>query len=207
MGLEFLILYFLNFGRMFLSKIELFGFKSFANKTVINFNEGITAIVGPNGCGKTNIVDAVRWVLGEQKTSLLRSEVMENVIFNGSATRKPQGMAEVSITFRNDKGLLPSHFTELTVTRKLFRDGKSEYFINNNQCRLKDIQDLFIDKGLGSNSYSIIELKMIETLLNGSIEERRRLLEESAGISKYKQRKKRNHQKIRQCTKRFASDI
>ncbi len=181
---------------MFLSKIELFGFKSFANKTVINFNEGITAIVGPNGCGKTNIVDAVRWVLGEQKTSLLRSEVMENVIFNGSATRKPQGMAEVSITFRNDKGLLPSHFTELTVTRKLFRDGKSEYFINNNQCRLKDIQDLFIDKGLGSNSYSIIELKMIETLLNGSIEDRRRLLEESAGISKYKQRKKETTKKL-----------
>lgn len=181
---------------MFLSKIELIGFKSFANKTVLYFNGGITAIVGPNGCGKTNIVDAVRWVLGEQKTSLLRSEVMENVIFNGSATRKPLGMAEVSITFQNDKGVLPTQFSEVTITRKLFRDGKSEYYINNNQCRLKDISDLFIDTGIGHNSYSIIELKMIETLLNGSLEERRRLLEEAAGIAKYKQRKKETTKKL-----------
>ncbi|MGB9770642.1 MAG: chromosome segregation protein SMC [Candidatus Kapaibacteriota bacterium] len=181
---------------MFLSRIELLGFKSFANKTILKFSEGITAIVGPNGCGKTNIVDAIRWVLGEQKTSLLRSEVMENVIFNGSATRKQQGMAEVSITFQNDKGLLPSHFTEVTITRKLYRDGKSEYYINNNLCRLKDVLDLFIDKGMSSNSYSIIELKMIETLLNGSLDERRRLLEEAAGIAKFKQRKKETNKKL-----------
>lgn len=182
--------------KMFLSKIELVGFKSFANKTTLDFNSKITAIVGPNGCGKTNIVDAIRWVLGEQKTSLLRSEVMESVIFNGSATRKPLGAAEVSITFLNDKGILPTQFSELTVTRKLYRDGKSEYYINNTQCRLKDISDLFADTGIGNNSYSIIELKMIETLLNGSIEERRRLLEETAGITKYKHRKKETTKRL-----------
>ncbi|MCX7908255.1 MAG: chromosome segregation protein SMC [Ignavibacteria bacterium] len=181
---------------MFLTKIELLGFKSFANKTTLIFNGGITAIVGPNGCGKTNVVDAVRWVLGEQKTSLLRSELMENVIFNGSSSRKPLGMAEVSITFQNDKGILPTNFSELTITRRLFRDGKSEYLINNTQCRLKDIADLFTDTGIGHNSYSIIELKMIETLLNGSLEERRRLLEEAAGIAKYKQRKKETTKKL-----------
>jgi len=175
---------------MFLSRIELVGFKSFANRTVFNFTKGITAIVGPNGCGKTNIVDSIRWVLGEQKTSLLRSEVMENVIFNGSSTKKPLGMAEVSITFINDKNVLPTQFNEVTVTRRLYRDGQSEYLINNTQCRLKDIVDLFLDTGIGHNSYSIIELKMMENLLNGSVEERRRLLEEAVGVAKFKLRKK-----------------
>ena len=175
---------------MFLSRIELVGFKSFANRTVFSFDKGVTAIVGPNGCGKTNIVDSIRWVLGEQKTSLLRSEVMENVIFNGSATKKPLGMAEVSITFINDKNILPTQFNELTITRRLYRDGQSEYFINNTQCRLRDIIDLFLDTGIGHNSYSIIELKMIENLLNGNVDERRRLLEEAAGVAKYKLRKK-----------------
>ncbi len=175
---------------MFLSKIELIGFKSFANKTTFKFNGGITAIVGPNGCGKTNVIDAVRWVLGEQKTSLLRSEIMENVIFNGSATRKPLGMAEVSITFENNKNILPTHFTQVTISRRLFRDGDSHYLLNNTPCRLKDINELLMDTGVGPNSYSIIELKMIETLLNGNIEERRRLLEEAAGITKFKFRRK-----------------
>lgn len=181
---------------MFLSKIELVGFKSFANKTSLNFDGGITAIIGPNGCGKTNIVDAVRWVLGEQRTSILRSELMENVIFNGSSTRKPLGMAEVSITFQNDKGVLPIQYNELTITRRLYRDGKSEYLLNNNLCRLKDISELFADTGIGHNSYSIIELKMVESLLNGTVEERRKLLEEAAGISKYKQRKKETTRKL-----------
>lgn len=175
---------------MFLSKIELVGFKSFANKTTFKFNGGITAIVGPNGCGKTNVIDAVRWVLGEQKTSLLRSEVMENVIFNGSTTRKPLGMAEVSITFENNKNILPTHFTQITISRRLFRDGDSHYLLNNTPCRLKDINELLMDTGVGPNSYSIIELKMIETLLNGNIEERRRLLEEAAGVTKFKFRRK-----------------
>lgn len=181
---------------MFLSKIELIGFKSFANKTVFKFNGGITAIVGPNGCGKTNIVDAVRWVLGEQKTSILRSELMENVIFNGSSTRKPLGMAEVSITFLNDKQIIPGHFSEITITRRLFRDGESVYLLNNTSCRLKDITDLLMDTGIGANSYSVIELKMIESLLNGNFDERRRLLEEAAGISKFKSRKKETTKKL-----------
>ncbi|MFN3306505.1 MAG: AAA family ATPase, partial [Candidatus Kapaibacteriota bacterium] len=181
---------------MFLSKIELVGFKSFANKTSLNFDGGITAIIGPNGCGKTNIVDAVRWVLGEQRTSILRSVLMENVIFNGSSSRKPLGLAEVSITFQNDKGILPIQYNEITVTRRLYRDGKSDYLINNNLCRLKDITELFADTGIGHNSYSIIELKMVETLLNGTVEERRKLLEEAAGISKYKQRKKETVRKL-----------
>ncbi|MFN3781457.1 MAG: chromosome segregation SMC family protein, partial [Candidatus Kapaibacteriota bacterium] len=162
----------------------------------LNFDGGITAIIGPNGCGKTNIVDAVRWVLGEQRTSILRSELMENVIFNGSSSRKPLGMAEVSITFQNDKGILPIQYNEITVTRRLYRDGKSDYLINNNLCRLKDITELFADTGIGHNSYSIIELKMVETLLNGTVEERRKLLEEAAGISKYKQRKKETVRKL-----------
>ncbi len=181
---------------MFLSRIELVGFKSFANRTVFYFNGGVTAIVGPNGCGKTNVVDSIRWVLGEQKTSLLRSEVMENVIFNGSANRKPLGMAEVSITFINDKNILPTQFNEVTITRRLYRDGQSEYLINNSQCRLKDIVDLFLDTGIGHNSYSIIELRMIENLLNGSVEERRRLLEEAAGVAKFKQRKKETTKRL-----------
>ncbi|MGQ9819761.1 MAG: chromosome segregation SMC family protein, partial [Candidatus Kapaibacteriales bacterium] len=181
---------------MFLEKIELIGFKSFANKTVFKFNGGITAIVGPNGCGKTNIVDAVRWVLGEQKSSLIRSEVMENVIFNGSATRKPLGLAEVSITLLNDKQVIPAQFTEVTITRRLFRNGESSYFLNNTPCRLKDITELLMDTGIGANSYSVIELKMIESLLNGSLEERRRLLEEAAGITKFKSRKRETTKKL-----------
>lgn len=181
---------------MFLEKIELIGFKSFANKTVFKFNGGITAIVGPNGCGKTNIVDAVRWVFGEQKSSLLRSEVMENVIFNGSATRKPLGLAEVSITLLNDKQVIPASFTEINITRRLFRNGESTYFLNNTPCRLKDITELLMDTGIGANSYSVIELKMIESLLNGSLEERRRLLEEAAGITKFKSRKRETTKKL-----------
>ena len=112
---------------MFLSKLEIFGFKSFANKTVINFNRGITGIVGPNGCGKTNIVDAIRWVLGEQKTTTLRSDKMENVIFNGTREKKPMGMSEVSLTLVNDLGILPTEYTEVTITRRIFRSGESEY--------------------------------------------------------------------------------
>lgn len=181
---------------MFLERIELIGFKSFANKTVFKFNGGITALVGPNGCGKTNIVDAVRWVFGEQKSSLLRSEVMENVIFNGSATRKPLGFAEVSVTLLNDRQVIPASFSEITITRRLFRNGESSYFLNNTPCRLKDITELLMDTGIGADSYSVIELKMIESLLNGSLEERRRLLEEAAGITKFKSRKRETTKKL-----------
>ena len=151
---------------MYLSKLEIFGFKSFAQKTAINFNEGITSIVGPNGCGKTNIVDAIRWCLGEQKSGTLRSDKMENVIFNGTRSKKPMGMAEVSLIIHNTKGILPTEYSDVTITRRIFRSGESEYLLNKNICRLKDITNLFMDTGIGANAYSVIELKMVETILS-----------------------------------------
>ncbi|MCL6494282.1 MAG: chromosome segregation protein SMC [Ignavibacterium sp.] len=175
---------------MYLSKLEIFGFKSFAQKTVINFNEGITSIVGPNGCGKTNVVDAIRWCLGEQRSGVLRSDKMENVIFNGTANRKPMGMAEVSLTIQNTKGILPTEYTDVTITRRIFRSGESEYLLNKNICRLKDITNLFLDTGIGANAYSVIELKMVETILSSKAEERRILFEEAAGVNKYKLRRR-----------------
>ncbi len=175
---------------MYLSKLEIFGFKSFAQKTVINFNEGITSIVGPNGCGKTNVVDAIRWCLGEQRSGVLRSDKMENVIFNGTASRKPMGMAEVSLTIQNTKGILPTEYTDVTITRRIFRSGESEYLLNKNLCRLKDITNLFMDTGIGANAYSVIELKMVETILSNKAEERRILFEEAAGVNKYKLRRR-----------------
>jgi len=175
---------------LYLSGIEIFGFKSFANKTNIRFNEGITAIVGPNGCGKTNIVDALRWCLGEQKSNMLRSDKMENVIFNGTSARKPMGMAEVSLTIHNTKGILPTEYTDITITRRIFRSGESEYLLNKNLCRLKDITNLFMDTGIGANAYSVIELKMVETILSNKADERRMMFEEAAGVKKYKHRRR-----------------
>src|SRR5205823_6385621 len=151
---------------------------------------GMTAIVGPNGCGKTNVVDAIRWALGEQRASTLRSDLMENVIFNGTRMRKPLGMSEVSLTIENTKGILPTEYSEVTITRRLFRNGDSEYLLNKVQCRLKDIVDLFMDTGMGAHAYSVIELKMIETILYDRAEERRRLFDEAAGVTKYKLRRK-----------------
>ena len=181
---------------MYLSKLELFGFKSFAQKTLVNFNRGVTAIVGPNGCGKTNIVDAIRWCLGEQKSSTLRSDKMENVIFNGTQNKKPMGMAEVSLTLFNDKGILPSEYTEITITRRIFRSGESEYLLNRNICRLKDITNLFMDTGMGTNAYSVIELKMVETILSNKADERRNMFEEAAGVNKYKLRRRLSLKKL-----------
>ena len=175
---------------MYLSGIEIFGFKSFAQKTEIKFNDGITAIVGPNGCGKTNIVDAIRWCLGEQKSSMLRSDKMENVIFNGTSAKKPMGMAEVSLTIQNISGKLPTEYTDITITRRIFRSGESEYLLNKNICRLKDITNLFMDTGIGANAYSVIELKMVETILSNKAEERRAMFEEAAGVKKYKHRRR-----------------
>ncbi|MDA3861411.1 MAG: chromosome segregation protein SMC [Melioribacteraceae bacterium] len=175
---------------MYLSKLEIFGFKSFANKTVINFNRGITGIVGPNGCGKTNIIDAIRWVLGEQKSSTLRSDKMESVIFNGTRGKKPMGMSEASLTLVNDKGILPTEYSEVTITRRIFRSGESEYLLNKNICRLKDITNLFMDTGMGTNAYSVIELKMIDTILSSKADERRHMFEEAAGVNKYKLRRR-----------------
>jgi len=175
---------------MYLSKLEIIGFKSFAQKTLLKFDAGMTAIVGPNGCGKSNVVDAIRWGLGEQRAATLRSDLMENVIFNGTRTRKPLGMSEVSITIENNKGILPTEYQEVTITRRLFRSGESEYLLNKAQCRLRDIVELFMDTGMGANAYSVIELKMIETILSDRTEERRKLFEEAAGVTKYKARRK-----------------
>ncbi|MBI5476545.1 MAG: chromosome segregation protein SMC [Ignavibacteriales bacterium] len=175
---------------MYLSKIEVIGFKSFAQRINVNFDVGVTAIVGPNGCGKTNIVDAIRWALGEQRYSTLRSDKMEDVIFNGTKTRKPLGLAEVSLTIENTKGILPTDYSEVTITRRVFRSGESEYLLNKVPCRLKDIVDLFMDTGMGSDAYSVIELKMVETILSDKTDERRKLFEEAAGVTKYKVRRK-----------------
>jgi chromosome segregation protein len=175
---------------MYLSKLEIFGFKSFAQKVNLAFDEGLTAIVGPNGCGKTNVVDAIRWVLGEQRPTTLRSDKMEDVIFNGTKSRKPLNVAEVSITIENTKGILPTEYSEVTITRRVFRSGESEYYLNKMLCRLKDIRDLFMDTGMGSDAYSVIELKMVESILSDNSDERRRLFEESAGVTKYKYRRK-----------------
>ncbi len=175
---------------MYLSKLEILGFKSFSQKTVVNFNQGVTSIVGPNGCGKTNIVDAIRWCLGEQRSSALRSDKMENVIFNGTNDKKPMGMAEVSLTIENTKGILPTEYSEVVITRRIFRSGESEYLLNKNLCRLKDITNLFMDTGIGANAYSVIELKMVETILSNKAEERRVMFEEAAGVNKYKLRRR-----------------
>jgi len=183
---------------MRLNKIEIKGFKSFGDKTIINFNKGVTGIVGPNGCGKSNIVDAIRWVLGEQKTSLLRSDKMENVIFNGSKSRKKLQLAEVSISFDNTKNLIPTEYATVTVTRKYFRSGDSEYLLNDVKCRLKDITNLFLDTGISSNNYAIIELSMVDNILNDKDNSRLSLFEEAAGISKFRKRKKETFNKIRQ---------
>lgn len=181
---------------MYLSKLELQGFKSFAQRTAVNFDPGITAIVGPNGCGKSNIVDAVRWVIGEQRARILRSDKMESVIFNGTSKRKALGMAEVLLTIENTRGVLPIEYSEVTLGRRLFRSGESEYLLNGVKCRLQDITDLFMDTGMGAGAYSVIELKMIEEILSDNAQDRRRLFEEAAGITKYKLRRKQAYGKL-----------
>ena len=175
---------------MNISKLEIFGFKSFAKKETVLFNSGITGIVGPNGCGKTNIVDAIRWVLGEQKTKRLRSSKMEEVIFNGASNVKPLGLCEVFLTIENNKGLLPVEYSEVEIGRRLYRSGESEYFINRNNCRLKDISNLFVDTGLTSDAYSVIELNMIEQILSDKDNSRRNMFEEAAGVNKYKAKRR-----------------
>jgi chromosome segregation protein len=174
---------------MYISELNLHGFKSFAKKEKIKFGEGVTVIVGPNGCGKTNIVDAIRWVLGEQKYSVLRSGKMGDVIFNGADGLKPLSVCEAYLTVHNNRGKLPIEYTDIEIGRRVYRDGESEYFINKTPCRLKDIHDLFVDTGMGSDAYSVIELKMIEQILSETADDRKRMFEEAAGINKYKQQK------------------
>jgi chromosome segregation protein len=173
-----------------LKSLEIKGFKSFADKTTINFDEGITGIIGPNGCGKSNIVDSIRWVIGEHKISNLRSENLESLVFNGSRSRSASGLAEVSLTFENTRNLLPTEFNTVTVTRKFYKSGESEYRLNDVQCRLKDIHNLFLDTGVSTDSYAIIELGMVDDIIKDKDNSRRKMLEQAAGISIYKTRKK-----------------
>lgn len=174
---------------MHLKKVEICGFKSFADRTVLEFEPGITAIIGPNGCGKSNISDAIRWCLGEQRAKSMRSSQMQEVIFGGTQTRATTGMAEVTLTFDNSQNILPIDFSEITITRRLFRSGESEYFINKTQCRLKDIKDMFLDTGIGTDGYSIMEQGKVDFLTTAKPEDRRNLFEEAAGVAKYKVRR------------------
>ena len=175
---------------MRLKSLEIKGFKSFADKTVLHFDEGITGVIGPNGCGKSNIIDSIRWVIGEHKISNLRSENLESLVFNGSKTRSASGLAEVSLTFENTKNLLPTEFNTVTITRKYYKSGESEYRLNDVTCRLKDIHNLFMDTGVSTDSYAIIELGMVDDIIKDKENSRRKMLEQAAGITIYKTRKK-----------------
>jgi chromosome segregation protein len=181
---------------MHLQSLELFGFKSFADKTVFNFHEGITAIVGPNGCGKSNLLDAVRWVLGEQSAKSLRGGEMADVIFNGTDSRRPLGFAEVSLTFTDCGADLGTDWHDVRVTRRVYRDGNSEYFLNKSACRLKDIQNLFADTGVARSAYSMMEQGKIDLILSSRPEDRRAVFEEAAGITKYKSQKREALRKL-----------
>src|SRR6266436_78811 len=184
---------------MKIRRLEISGFKSFADRVVFSFDDGITGVVGPNGCGKSNVVDAVRWAMGEQSAKHLRGRAMEDVIFSGSESRPATGMAEVSLTFQNDGRLVPPQyagFGEITVTRRLFRNGDSEYEINKTACRLMDITELFLGTGVGTRAYSIIEQGRIGLIVSAKPEDRRAFIEEAAGVTKYKARRKQAERKL-----------
>ena len=189
---------------MFLKSLDIHGFKSFANKTTLLFKPGVTAVVGPNGCGKSNIVDAIRWVLGESSARSLRAEVWGDVIFSGSEERKALGMAEVGITLVNDDGLLPVEYSEVNVTRRLYRSGESEFFLNKNSVRLKDIHELFADTGIGKESYSVMEQGNIDMILSNKPEDRMVIFEEAAGITRYKMRMKESYRKLASTEENLA---
>ena len=175
---------------MRLKSLKVQGFKSFADATTVEFHDGITAVVGPNGCGKSNISDAIRWVLGEQRPTAIRGAKMEEAIFQGSVNRRPVNRGSVSLTVSNEDGALPIAYEEVEIGRQVFRDGGSEYSINRSSVRLKDIVELYRDTGLGANAYAMIEQRMVDAILSNRNEERRSLFEEAAGIGKYKDRRK-----------------
>ncbi|MBO4686567.1 MAG: AAA family ATPase, partial [Lachnospiraceae bacterium] len=174
---------------MYLKSIEVHGFKAFANKIRFEFDGGITGIVGPNGSGKSNVADAVRWVLGEQSAKQLRGSSMQDVIFAGTEARKPMGFAYVALTLDNSDHKLPISYEEVTVARRVYRSGESEYLINGAECRLRDVQELFFDTGIGKEGYSLIGQGQIDKILSGKPEERREIFDEAAGITKVRKRK------------------
>ena len=194
---------------LYLKRLDIQGFKSFADKISLDFNKGITSVVGPNGSGKSNIADAVRWVLGEQSIKSLRGSKMEDIIFAGTEHRKPLGFAEVSLTIDNSEGTLPVDFAEVTITRRVFRSGESEFFINKTPCRLKDIYELFLDTGIGRDGYSIIGQGKVDEILSNRAEDRRVIFEEASGIMKYKVRKQEAERKLEQTSQNLLriSDI
>ena len=175
-----------------LKRLELVGFKSFADKTTFEFGDGITGIVGPNGSGKSNIVDAVRWIMGEQSAKSLRGGEMADVIFNGSASRRSLGLAEVTMTFDNRQHQLATPADEVQITRRVYRDSEGEYLVNGQNCRLRDIKELFLGSGAGHDAYCIIEQGKVDVLLQASIKDRRTIFEEAAGISRFKAKKDRD---------------
>src|SRR5881409_305268 len=181
---------------MYLKKLEIFGFKTFAEKAEILFTPGVTAVIGPNGSGKSNVGDAVLWVLGEQNIRALRGNTSQDVIFAGNDRRKPVGMAEVSLTIDNSTRILPLEFAEVTVTRRVYRSGEGEFFINRVPCRLRDIYELFLDTGLGRDAYSMINQGEIDAILSVRSEDRRAIFEEAAGIKKYRHRKREAVKKL-----------
>src|SRR5262245_19069256 len=185
---------------MKIRRLDIQGFKSFADRTVLTFGEGITGVVGPNGCGKSNVVDAIRWAMSEQSAKNLRGKGMEDDIFNGSEKQSPLNMAEVSLTFSIEEQdvLAPQYagFTEVTVTRRLFRSGDSEYLINKTACRLLDITELFLGTGVGTRAYSIIEQGRVGLIVSARPEDRRAFIEEAAGVTKYKARRKAAERKM-----------
>src|SRR5437763_971895 len=179
-----------------LKRLELVGFKSFADKTTFDFGDGVTAVVGPNGSGKSNIVDAVRWILGEQSAKSLRGGEMADVIFNGSTSRRSLGMAEVTMTFDNHKQALATGSDEVQITRRVYRSGEGEYLINGQICRLRDIKELFLGSGAGTDAYCIIQQGQVDVLLQASTKDRRTIFEEAAGISRFKAKKTETLRKL-----------
>ena len=183
---------------MYLKRLEMYGFKSFADKTVLDFMPGLTTVIGPNGSGKSNISDCIRWVLGEQSLKSLRRSKSEDIIFAGTQNRKPLGYAEASLVMDNSDSKLPIEYNEVTVTRRIYRSGESGYFINKTPCRLKDVLELFMDTGIGRDGYSIIGQGKIDEILSNKSEDRRHIFEEAAGIVKYRTRKQESERKLEQ---------